>query len=128
MKSPDTLIPKGVSPADLAKYFDPDVTYDSGGGVIVMGKHIRAGCILVQHKHKYDHLSILAAGTIILDVNGKQSTLVAPQCLTIKAGVHHGVMAVTDAVWYCIHAESEPVTDHTDIDEARQTAERLKGA
>jgi quercetin dioxygenase-like cupin family protein len=71
-----------------------------------------AGSILVQHKHKYDHLSILASGSVELIVDDVKSIVHAPACLTIQANKHHGVKSLTDVVWYCIHA-----TDCTDTDE-----------
>jgi quercetin dioxygenase-like cupin family protein len=66
----------------------------------------------VQHKHKFDHLSILASGSIELMVDGEKRIVHAPACLTIEANKHHGVKSLTDVVWYCIHA-----TDCTDTDE-----------
>ena len=39
----------------------------------------------------------------------------APACLEIKAGVIHGVKAITDCVWFCIHATTE--TDPNKVDE-----------
>jgi quercetin dioxygenase-like cupin family protein len=68
--------------------------------------------VLVQHKHKFDHLSILASGSIELMVDGERKIIHAPACLTIEADKHHGVKSLTDVVWYCIHA-----TECTDADE-----------
>jgi hypothetical protein len=31
----------------------------------------------------------------------------APSCVEIKAGLTHGVKAITDCVWFCIHATDE---------------------
>lgn len=81
-------------------------------GVYAKEARIPAGQILVQHKHKFDHLSILASGSIELMVGDERTIVHAPACLTIEANKHHGVKSITDVVWYCIHA-----TDCTDIDE-----------
>jgi quercetin dioxygenase-like cupin family protein len=84
-------------------------------GVYAKEARIPAGNILVQHKHKFDHLSILASGSIELIVDGVKSTVHAPACLTIEANKHHGVKSLTDVVWYCIHATE--CTDANEIDE-----------
>jgi quercetin dioxygenase-like cupin family protein len=76
---------------------------------------IPAGSILVQHKHEYDHLSILAKGRIKVDCDGVITEYEAPQCLNIIKGVNHGVLALTDCVWYCVHSTDE--TDPDKVDE-----------
>ena len=86
-----------------------------GAGVYAKETRIPAGQVLVQHKHKFDHLSILASGSIELMVDGERSVVHAPACLTISAGKHHGVKSLTDVVWYCIHATE--CTDEDEIDE-----------
>lgn len=83
-----------------------------GAGVYAKETRIPAGNILVQHKHKYDHLSVLASGSVELVVDGVKSIVHAPACLTIQANKHHGVKSLTNVVWYCIHA-----TECTDMDE-----------
>ena len=52
-------------------------------GVYAKETRIPAGYVLVQHKHKFDHLSILASGSIELMVDGVRSEVHAPACLTI---------------------------------------------
>lgn len=88
---------------------DLDIAHHFGGGVYAKETHVAAGHVLVQHRHEHAHLSILAAGTVEVLVDGVRSVLVGPACLTIEAGKHHGIRALTDSVWYCIHA-----TDCTD--------------
>ena len=67
---------------------------------------------VISHKHNYDHMSILAEGTVIVEINGKQNTYFSPEVIEIKAGVEHSITAVNgQAVWFCIHA-----TDCTDIE------------
>jgi len=39
----------------------------------------------------------------------------APACIEIKAGLTHGVKAITDCVWFCIHATDEK--DPSKVDE-----------
>jgi quercetin dioxygenase-like cupin family protein len=88
------------------------ISHHFGAGVYAKETRIPAGSILVQHKHKHDHLSVLASGSVELVVNGVKSVIHAPACLTIEANKHHGVKSLTNVVWYCIHA-----TDCTDTDE-----------
>jgi quercetin dioxygenase-like cupin family protein len=90
------------------------VQHHFGGGVYAKAVHIPAGYVLVQHKHKFDHLSVLASGIVVLDADGFRSEVKGPCCLNIKAGIHHGVKAVTDAVWYCIHASNEDSPEAAD--------------
>jgi mannose-6-phosphate isomerase-like protein (cupin superfamily) len=89
----------------------PEVNHHFSSGVYAKEAFIPAGKWLVQHAHKFDHLSVLAQGSVELSVDGVVSVIHAPTCLTIAAGKHHGVKSLTDVVWYCIHA-----TDCTDID------------
>ncbi len=88
------------------------ISHPFSAGVYAKETHIPAGHVLVQHKHKFSHLSILASGSIELMVDGERKIIHAPACLTIEADKHHGVKSLTDVVWYCIHA-----TDCTDTDE-----------
>jgi quercetin dioxygenase-like cupin family protein len=92
------------------------LSHHFGGGVYAKGVAFSAGDILVQHKHNFDHLSILAHGQVELMVDGQKSVVTGPACLEIKAGKHHGVKALTAGAWYCIHA-----TDCADPDEIDHT-------
>ena len=91
------------------------ISHHFGAGVYAKETRIPAGSILVQHKHKHDHLSVLASGSVELVVDGIKSIIHAPACLTIEANKHHGVKSLTDVVWYCIHATE--CTDTDEIDE-----------
>jgi quercetin dioxygenase-like cupin family protein len=73
------------------------------------------GSQLIQHKHNYDHLSILAKGKVVVLYDQKEEVVEAPACLNIEANKHHGVLALEDCVWFCIHATNE--TDVNKIDE-----------
>ena len=88
------------------------IKHHFSAGVYAKETLIPAGHVLVQHKHKFSHLSILASGSIELMVDGERKIIHAPTCLTIEADKHHGVKSLTDVVWYCIHA-----TECTDMDE-----------
>ncbi len=96
-------------------FIAPDIRHHFGGGVYAKEAIIPAGKWLVQHAHKFDHLSVLAQGSVELIVDGEKRTIHAPACLTIEAGKHHGVRSLTDVVWYCIHATD--CTDAAGVDE-----------
>lgn len=85
------------------------IAHNFGAGVYAKEARIPAGIKLGQHVHPHDHLSILAWGSAIVRCEGVETLHTGPACLTIKAGIAHEVEAVTDVIWYCIHA-----TDDTD--------------
>jgi mannose-6-phosphate isomerase-like protein (cupin superfamily) len=97
-----------------------DIQHYFSSGMYAKETRIPAGYILVQHAHKYDHLSILASGSVEMVTGGVKSVIHAPACVTIQADEHHGVKALTDVVWYCIHATD--CTDADEIDEVLVTA------
>jgi hypothetical protein len=92
--------------------FDPKVEHFFGGGAYIKSMSIPAGHTIIQHKHEYDHLSVLATGSVLVMVDDVVSMYTAPACILIASGKYHAVEALTDTVWYCIHA-----TDCTDINE-----------
>lgn len=89
--------------------FSPQQMHYFGGGVYAKEMHLPAGSFVVQHKHEFDHLSVLAIGRVYVGVDDAVSEYSAPACIVIKAGANHVVEAIEDAVWYCVHA-----TDCTD--------------
>jgi len=92
-----------------------EIKHHFAGGVYAKETYIPAGLVLVQHKHNFDHLSFLVSGTVELRVDDESRTLTGPAALEITAGKHHGVKALTDSVWLCIHATD--CTDHEHVDE-----------
>lgn len=99
-----------------------DVAHLFGGGVYVKETRIPAGMVLVQHRHEHDHLSYLASGTVEVQVDGQTVTHTGPVGLTIAAGKHHGVKALTDALWLCIHATD--CDDESKVDQVLISAEQ----
>lgn len=91
------------------------IKHHFSAGVYAKETRIPAGHVLVQHKHKFSHLSILASGSIELMAGDERQIIHAPACLTIEADKHHGVKSLTDVVWYCVHATA--CTDADEIDE-----------
>ena len=57
------------------------------------------------HTHAFDHLTLLAAGSLRVTVNGKATIFNAPQMIFIKAEHYHELEALeNNTVAYCIHA------------------------
>jgi quercetin dioxygenase-like cupin family protein len=90
-----------------------NIHHHFGGGVYVKETRIPAGSALVQHRHAFDHLSYLVSGSVEVHKDGAADVVHAPACLTIAAGAHHGVKALSDAVWLCIWPEA--IADRDDL-------------
>jgi quercetin dioxygenase-like cupin family protein len=83
------------------------IVHHFSDGLYSKETHISAGQMLIQHKHNYSHFGILAKGKVVVVKDGDIQIVEAPACIDIKAGEHHGVKAITDTVWYCVHATDE---------------------
>lgn len=76
---------------------------------------------VMQHKHAYDHDSVLLIGEVLvyeMAPGQQQETVshhVAPAILKIKAGVQHKVLALRESLWFCVHKTDE--TDPSKVDE-----------
>ena len=71
------------------------------------------------HTHPFDHLTLLASGSVEVELEGNKTTYVAPQMIFIKAEKVHKLTALApDTVAYCIHAlrVGERVEDILDPD------------
>lgn len=90
-------------------------------GLYAKEMFIPKGMSAVQHKHSYDHLSILAKGKVIVMYDDGYETVNAPACLEIKKGINHAITALEDSVWYCVHHTFEK--DSKKIDEVLITKE-----
>lgn len=95
----DALAPSRREPPQIARH---ETTV--AGGVVRIEYRIDAGTELFSHEHEHDHLSILISGEVILTAKGEAQRLIGPCAVEIKAGIRHGVFAVTDATWDCIFA------------------------
>jgi quercetin dioxygenase-like cupin family protein len=95
----------------IGQDFGVEVVHHFAGGLYCKETRIPAGVKLTQHKHSFEHLSVLASGRVLVSVDGVETEHAAPAFLTIAAGKAHEVTALTDVVWGCLHA-----TDCTDAD------------
>jgi quercetin dioxygenase-like cupin family protein len=65
----------------------------------------KAGDLEHGHTHPFDHLTLLASGSLRVTVNGKTTDFKAPHMIFIKAEYQHELVALEDdTVAYCIHA------------------------
>lgn len=65
----------------------------------------KAGDVEVGHTHQFDHLTLLASGSLKVTVDGVESTFVAPHMIYIHKDKVHELVALEDnTVAYCIHA------------------------
>ena len=96
-------------------FIEPEIKHHFSSGVYAKEAVIPAGSWLMQHTHKHSHLSILAKGKVAVMIGEEIEIIEAPACIEIKAGITHGVKAITDCVWFCIHATDEK--DPSKVDE-----------
>jgi quercetin dioxygenase-like cupin family protein len=90
---------------------NPVVGHHFAAGLYAKESMVPAGYVVGKHIHDYTHLSILASGKAIVTAGESVKEYTGPACIEIKAGISHEILALTDVVWYCIHA-----TDETDVD------------
>jgi hypothetical protein len=109
---------------------DIEVKHCLADGLYAKKVRIPAGNTLAQHMHIYSHLSILASGVAVVEVDGVSTEYVGPCDIFIAAMKHHAVTAKTESTWYCIHATTE--TDLEEVDGSYvsplSTTETLSGA
>ena len=83
------------------------ITHHFSDGLYAKETAFAAGTAILKHTHDFSLLSILAKGKVAV-LRGTEIDIVdAPACIEIKAGMTHGVKAITDCVWFCIHATDE---------------------
>ncbi len=83
------------------------ITHHFSDGLYAKETAFEAGTAILKHTHDFSHLSILAKGKVAVMKGAFVEVVEAPACIEIKAGVTHGVKAITDCVWFCIHATDE---------------------
>ena len=66
---------------------------------------IKAGDHETQHTHQFDHLTLLAKGSLDVSTNGANTVFTAPHMIFISKDSIHSMTALEDnTVAYCIHA------------------------
>ena len=80
----------------------------------------KAGDANAGHKHNYDHMTLLATGSVAVHVDGQTTNFTAPHMIFIQAGKSHYIEALEDnTVAYCVHAlrdkDTEEILDPSQI-------------
>lgn len=84
----------------------PDIQIGCVANLFSRQMHFKkAGDMEHGHTHPFDHLTLLAAGSLRVTVNGQTTDFKAPQMIYIKAEFNHELVALEDnTVAFCIHA------------------------
>jgi len=82
---------------------DETTKHHFNSGVYAREMRVPKGFAVETHSHKFSHMSILAEGSVILITNGEYEKYDAPAVISMGAGIHHGIEAIEDSVWFCIH-------------------------
>ena len=91
------------------------ISHHFSDGLYAKESRFSEGTAILKHTHEFSHLSILAKGKVAVMMGEEIEVIEAPACIEIKAGLTHGVKAITDCVWFCIHATDEK--DPSKVDE-----------
>lgn len=100
---------------DPNPYLHMSVTHVFKDGYYIKQCLLPPNITFAQHRHTFDHQSLLVTGTAIVEVDGNATTYTGPVELTIKARKIHSVTPLTPCEWHCIHKTD--ATDHEDIDD-----------
>lgn len=92
-----------------------DITHHFSDGLYAKESFVPAGTAILKHTHSFSHLSILAKGRVAVMKGDAIEIIDAPACIEIKANLVHGIKAMSDCVWFCIHATDEK--DPSKVDE-----------
>lgn len=77
----------------------------------------KKGDIETGHTHQFDHLTLLASGSLQVTVDGNSTTFIAPCMIYIhKDKIHELVSLENNTVAYCIHALRENNKNDTILD------------
>ena len=81
---------------------------------------LKAGDTNDGHVHNYDHMTLLAYGSVRVHVEDKTTDFKAPHSIFISKGKRHFIEALEDGtVAYCVHAlrdaETEEILDPNQI-------------
>lgn len=84
----------------------PDVSFASEDGIFIKQMYLRDALTTVpQHAHEYDHVSMLAVGSVRVWSNGAYvADYKAPCAITIRARTKHTFLSLEPGTTiYCIH-------------------------
>ncbi len=88
-----------------------------------------AATVYEGHRHNHDHLSLLATGKVIIEVEGYDSKVfIAPTFIIIRKNKEHKITALHDeTTWFCLFnhtpdgldiysKENDPMSDKIKVD------------
>lgn len=93
---------------------DLQIQHHFGSGVYMRQMHLPASCMAATHAHRFDHLSILAQGRVMVKVGNEKEIYQAPAVIKIQAGEQHTVLALEESIWFCVHATDEKDLERLD--------------
>jgi quercetin dioxygenase-like cupin family protein len=102
-------IPDSIGPIEL-----PNVEWALADDIFIKQMLMDKANILVpQHSHAYDHISMLAAGSVRVWKDGKWwQDIKAPLPIFIAQGIKHTFMSLEpNTLIYCIHQARNGVVD-----------------
>lgn len=70
-----------------------------------------AGSLVVGKTHRYDHLSCLSMGRVLVTIDDEITEVLAPYTYLSLAGIKRVLLALEDSLWTTFHG-----TEETDID------------
>lgn len=83
-------------PADIMGFF---------GNIWVRQHELKNGERYDGHKHHFDHVTLLARGTVKVEVEGRSKQFTAPTFIIIRKERQHQITALSDDVlYYCVFA------------------------
>jgi len=91
-----------------------DVVHHFSDGLYAKEFFVPRDTAMMKRTHDFSHLSILAKGRAAVMKGDSIEIIEAPACIEIKSGLVHGVKAIDDCVWFCIHATDERDPDTAD--------------
>lgn len=88
---------------------NPEVSFSLVGNIYTRQMHFKSkGDVEHGHTHPYDHMTLLAKGSVEVSVDGEVSVFTAPHIIWINADKAHKLTALEDnTVAYCVHAVRE---------------------
>jgi len=90
------------------------------GNVWVRSNHLeKKGDFVKGHKHKFDHVSLLASGKVQVQIaNLEPQIFTAPTFIVIRKEFVHKITALEDnCIWYCVFAMRRIDGEVVDMDE-----------
>ena len=84
----------------------PEIALSCVASVYVRQIHfLKSGDVETGHEHCFDHQTLLAKGSVQIEIDGAKTVYTAPHIIFIKKDVVHELTAMEDdTVCYCIHA------------------------